>query len=192
MSKNRLILLVAIVFAVTSTSGTVQAGGLSVGDLVITEFFANPSGNDGEESEFFEIYNTTANPIDLNGLTFTEDDGDNEAFTVITSVLVGPGDFAVWRPRLPLPSASPSMSTGRIRLSLRSLIRLGFSRSATAAMKSKSSMVPRRSSVWSTPTVTRLAVAFRKSSAISLWASAELQQAQVTMSTRQTRCQLVP
>lgn len=79
-------------------AATAQAGSLPPGALIVTEFMANPSGSDADDSEYFEIYNTTASPIDLNGLTFTEDDGDNEAFTVIASVIVAPGDFAVLAP----------------------------------------------------------------------------------------------
>ena len=83
--------LAALAVMVTANSAKAQ---LSVGDLVISEVFANPSSG-GDAGEFFEIYNTTDSTINLNGLTFTEDDGSNESFTVIADFFVGAGDFFV-------------------------------------------------------------------------------------------------
>ena len=67
---------------------------LSTGDLIITEFLADPSALN-DDGEFFEIFNTTDSTINLNGLTFTEDDGTNESFTVIIDAFVNPGEFFV-------------------------------------------------------------------------------------------------
>ncbi|MBI3870414.1 MAG: lamin tail domain-containing protein [Verrucomicrobia bacterium] len=62
--------------------------------LAITEIMYNPPGeglNSGDEYEFVELKNTTANTLDLSGLAFT--DGVTFAFTNATRL--GPGQFWV-------------------------------------------------------------------------------------------------
>jgi formylglycine-generating enzyme required for sulfatase activity len=63
------------------------------GDLVITEIMQNPNAVLDSAGEWFEVYNSTADAIDLNGLEF-RDDGTN-TFTVAGSVVVPAGGFAV-------------------------------------------------------------------------------------------------
>jgi len=81
-----------------STSAPVTAALLTVtqlapNDLVITEYLANPIGVSDSDGEYFEIYNTTSNDIDLDGLV-VRDDGSN-AFTVPT-LIISAGTFAVF------------------------------------------------------------------------------------------------
>lgn len=53
---------------------------IGAGDLVITEILYNPHGLDGAlsdgDGEWFEIYNSTAAPIDLTGVTIRDDNKD--------------------------------------------------------------------------------------------------------------------
>jgi len=71
---------------------TLSVADLTPNSLVITEYLANPIGISDADGEYFEIYNTTNNEIDLNGLV-VRDDGSN-AFTV-SSVVAMPHTFVV-------------------------------------------------------------------------------------------------
>ena len=64
----------------------------SFGDLVITEILHNPSGADGLR-EWFEILNTTANPIQLDGWTISDDGVDSH--TITGGKVIAPGALAV-------------------------------------------------------------------------------------------------
>lgn len=101
--------------AATTAMTVPAAAQLSVGDLVITEFFNNPS-TEGDAGEYFEIYNTTNSTINLNGLTFTEDDGDNEAFTIAVDAFVGAGEFFVIGGGSGFPSGSSASLSAAIDL----------------------------------------------------------------------------
>jgi surface antigen len=60
----------------------------NVGDLIITEIFANPANanlSDGD-GEYFEVYNTTGTAIDMQSFTIADDGSDS--FTVNSSVVV--------------------------------------------------------------------------------------------------------
>lgn len=67
---------------------------LAAGDLVVTEIMADPTGDEAER-EWFEVYNPTAAPIDLDGLRFVS--GSDE-FVVDEGapVFIAPGDYAVF------------------------------------------------------------------------------------------------
>ena len=66
---------------------------LAVGDLVITEFIANPAAVADASGEWFEIYNTLADDVELEGLVLS----DNAAsFTVVGSLIIGAGDYIVF------------------------------------------------------------------------------------------------
>jgi hypothetical protein len=64
-----------------------------VGDLIITEIMYNPAFVGDTSGEYFEMYNTSANSVELLGLVFT--DGGTNSFTITTSLVVAPGDFVV-------------------------------------------------------------------------------------------------
>jgi hypothetical protein len=64
-----------------------------VGDLIITEIMYNPAFVGDTSGEYFEMYNTTVNSIELSGLVFT-DAGTNN-FTIATSLVVAPGAYVV-------------------------------------------------------------------------------------------------
>jgi hypothetical protein len=64
------------------------------GDLVITEVFADGDGDDTGR-EWFEIFNATAQPIDLAGLTITNSrpDGSRGNAHVVRAATVAPGQY---------------------------------------------------------------------------------------------------
>jgi hypothetical protein len=66
----------------------------AVGDLTITEFQADPLAVPQYYGEWFELYNTTAGPLDLNGLTITNSAG--RSIEVSTATVIAAGDYLVF------------------------------------------------------------------------------------------------
>jgi len=62
------------------------------GDLVITEIYSNAPSADANK-EWFEVYNTTGQPIDINGLIFKYNTSPPYTFT---SGTIMPGTYAVF------------------------------------------------------------------------------------------------
>ena len=73
--------------------GMVDEGLLPVGALIVTELMQNPEAVDDEFGEWFEVYNTTAQDVNLFGLLVYDLVG--EAFTVDVDAWLAPGDHAV-------------------------------------------------------------------------------------------------
>ncbi len=73
--------------------GMVDEGVLPYDALFVTEIMKNPDAVSDTDGEWFEVYNNTSFAMDLFGLEVT-DLGTN-AFTVLQSVIVAPGDHAV-------------------------------------------------------------------------------------------------
>ncbi|MBK9757613.1 MAG: lamin tail domain-containing protein [Nannocystis sp.] len=68
---------------------------LKAGDLVISEVMYNPTCNN-DDCEWIEVYNASAQPIDLLGLIIQDDAQDkNKQGKVTVSAIVDPGKFAV-------------------------------------------------------------------------------------------------
>jgi hypothetical protein len=63
------------------------------GDIIITEIMNDPADVPDEVGEYFEVYNTTGAPIDLNGWDIS--DNGIDAHTINASVVVPAGGFAV-------------------------------------------------------------------------------------------------
>ena len=62
---------------------------INPGDLVITEIMLNPSAVPDADGEWFEVYNATDHPIDMLGLTISDDGFDSH---VIGESLIVPSD----------------------------------------------------------------------------------------------------
>jgi hypothetical protein len=73
--------------------GTTGVDDLEDGDLVITEVMQDVTTVPDDDGEWFELTNTTAATVDLDGLEVA--DADGEVFTVSTAVLVAPGAAVV-------------------------------------------------------------------------------------------------
>lgn len=58
------------------------------GDIIITEFLANPAGNSDDGKEWFEVYNTTDTPIDINGWVIADNGTDIHTISSPQPVLV--------------------------------------------------------------------------------------------------------
>ncbi len=87
------ILSVALSVNSRTIAAPITAADLAPNDLIITEYLANPIGITDADGEYFEIFNATANPIDLGGLVI-RDDGSN-SFTV-TALTLAAQSFAVF------------------------------------------------------------------------------------------------
>lgn len=71
------------------------------GDLVITEFMANPAFLADSAGEYFEVYNPTDLPIDLSGLTISDDGSDTFSFDAAdlngdATAVLEPGGYFVF------------------------------------------------------------------------------------------------
>ncbi len=71
-----------------------SAWAVGEGDLVISEIMQNPSAVFDSAGEWFEVYNATASPIEMQGLVFS--DNSSNTFTVESSLIVAAGDFVVF------------------------------------------------------------------------------------------------
>lgn len=69
--------------------------GQSPGDLVISEFMANPNAVSDNNGEYVEFYNNTSNPIDINGFTLRDDDSDSHVINNGAPLLVPAFGFIV-------------------------------------------------------------------------------------------------
>src|SRR5690606_33697139 len=73
-------------------------GNLLPGDLVITEIMNNPAVVSDTAGEWFEVYNATFSPIDLQGLVIRHQGITVDPFATVTinaSVVVPAGGYAV-------------------------------------------------------------------------------------------------
>src|SRR5205809_7158123 len=80
--------------------GSAKCADILPGDLVITEVFADyaaPPGGMGADAghEWFEVYNASAAPIDMEGLTLVAShvDGTSPKDHTMRSFTVQPGDY---------------------------------------------------------------------------------------------------
>ena len=87
------ILVTAVSVSSRAIATTLTVADLATNDLIITEYLANPVGVADADGEYFEIFNTTPDQIDLGGLV-VRDDGSN-SFTV-TALTIAPQSFAVF------------------------------------------------------------------------------------------------
>ncbi len=65
------------------------------GDIIVTEFMANPTQISDSNGEWFELYNTSSSAIDLNGWEF-RDNNATEEISVPDSLVIQPGGFLVF------------------------------------------------------------------------------------------------
>lgn len=88
---------------ITACNGDSGRGGggacvdLLPGDLVITEIMANPAGEDAGK-EWFEVYNATAEEVDLSGVVLRarKSDGSGEKLHKVEGAVIGPGAYMVF------------------------------------------------------------------------------------------------
>jgi hypothetical protein len=82
----------------SSSAASGGSGGASMvlpGDLVITEIMNNPAAVLDADGEWFEIHNTTNQPIDLNGILIRHQPGSSTPVPIDASVMVPANGFVV-------------------------------------------------------------------------------------------------
>ncbi len=75
------------------------------GDVIVTEFFADPTGADAD-LEWFEVFNTTGRTINLRGLVVSDDGGST--FSVGSDLMLGGGAYAVFAEALTSTPGGPA------------------------------------------------------------------------------------
>ncbi len=86
--------LVSGLFSVFVLSSSLAAP-LQSGDLVISEFLANPAGLSDGRGEWVELFNASTSAIDLRGLTLADDGSDAHVIDAATPLLIGSGHYFV-------------------------------------------------------------------------------------------------
>jgi len=102
---SRSLVLVSALALVAACGPTPTSSGCKqdfvVGDLVITEVFADyqaPAGSSADSgNEWFELYNNTDEPAELEGLTISASrpDGSNKLSHVMREITIAPGQYFV-------------------------------------------------------------------------------------------------
>lgn len=72
-----------------------SVNGINPGDLIITEFMANPASVSNNNGEYIEFFNTTNNPIDMNGLVLEDDGSDSTLIYIGSPLIIQPHGFLV-------------------------------------------------------------------------------------------------
>ncbi len=90
MLKNQLTQLFVLLFAIYTFGQSCP----SPGSIIITEIMKDPNAVSDANGEYFEVYNTTLNPIDMSGWVIS-DLGSN-SFVVSSSVIVAPDSYVVF------------------------------------------------------------------------------------------------
>ena len=85
--KLSLTFLLALFFSVGWVSAQSQ------GDILITEYMADPAAVTDGDGEYFELYNTTASPIDIEGWVIKDDGSDSH--TIVGSNIIPAYGFFV-------------------------------------------------------------------------------------------------
>jgi len=69
-----------------------------VGSIIFSEIMQNPSAVGDDAGEWFELYNTTASPIDLQGWTIIDDNHTlaEEGYTILNSLIIPAGGYLVF------------------------------------------------------------------------------------------------
>lgn len=73
----------------------VESRAASVANLLITEVMANPQLASDTNGEWFELFNPTADLIDLQGLTLSDDGANQHVISASESLTIAPGQYFV-------------------------------------------------------------------------------------------------
>jgi hypothetical protein len=68
---------------------------IAAGELIITEFMANPAAVSDTNGEWFEIFNSTASAIDINGLVLRDEGSNSHTVSSTTPLWIEAGAYFV-------------------------------------------------------------------------------------------------
>ena len=88
--------IIKIIILSFTLGSTASATSIQLGDLLISEVMANPSVASDSNGEWFEIFNSSINTIDLDGLIISDDGSNSHQINSGTSLLVAPGEYFVF------------------------------------------------------------------------------------------------
>ncbi|MFK8026702.1 MAG: lamin tail domain-containing protein [Gammaproteobacteria bacterium] len=75
--------------------GLAHAATIQPGDLLISEVMANPASVSDLNGEWFELFNTSASSIDINGLTISDNGNNSHQISNGGSLHIAPGAYLV-------------------------------------------------------------------------------------------------
>jgi len=84
-----------VLFVVLSLLFSTKILAQSPGDIIITEFMADPSVISDDNGEYFELYNNTSVAIDINGDTLLDDGSNNEVIDNSGQLVIQPENFLI-------------------------------------------------------------------------------------------------
>jgi hypothetical protein len=68
---------------------------VNAGDIIVTEFLANPAAVADADGEWIELYNTTANPIDINSFYLSDGNADTVQLVSATPLIIAAGGYFI-------------------------------------------------------------------------------------------------
>ena len=80
---------------ISCVHGISHAATLQAGDLLISEVMANPSAVSDTNGEWFELFNASANSIDINGLIISDDRSNSHQINNGMSLFISSGAYLV-------------------------------------------------------------------------------------------------
>lgn len=84
-----------VLTALISSTFTLNTQAASVSDLLITEIMANPMQVSDSNGEWFELFNPTSSPINLQGLTLSDDTSNEHTVSADSPLWVAAGQYFV-------------------------------------------------------------------------------------------------
>lgn len=91
------VLMTCSVFSLTlSPSLHAAIAGPTAGDLIISEIMSNPGAVSDTLGEWFEIYNTSVNDIDLSGLTIKDNGSNSHIVSESQQLIIQSGEYFVF------------------------------------------------------------------------------------------------
>lgn len=84
-----------LLIVTTFSHGLTHAVTIQPGDLLISEVMANPSSVSDTNGEWFELFNTSATSININGFTISDNGNNSHQITNGSSLLIAPGAYLV-------------------------------------------------------------------------------------------------
>lgn len=86
---------ICLFILIACAHGISHAATIQAGDLLISEVMANPSAVSDVNGEWFELFNASANSIDINGLTISDDGSNSHQINNGASLLIASGAYLV-------------------------------------------------------------------------------------------------
>jgi Lamin Tail Domain/Secretion system C-terminal sorting domain len=94
LKMKKLLLLVAIL--ILNFNNTIVTAQILPGDLIITEFMANPAAVTDANGEWIEIYNTSNSSVDMNGFYISDGGADTIQIVSATPLIIPSGGYFVF------------------------------------------------------------------------------------------------